>query len=219
MPPAPAPARSIAACIAASTFGMLAHAEIIVGAPDGDVVAEIVVERARELAGAPLEIGEHAITPLGAQRVQPALEELLVIHCHKSKPLRVIPAEAGIQGNVSSPAQGPCFRGDDDEISMPFPAHCTRLPNSRREPLGGLVERAAEALQQLVDLALVDDQRRAQGDAVAAQNPHDQAMLLASRGEQRAGALLGVERSLVCLSATSSIAAISPTPRTSPTSG
>ena len=43
-------------------------------------VADIVMEGARELAGVALEIGEHAITALGAQRVEPALEELLIVH-------------------------------------------------------------------------------------------------------------------------------------------
>jgi len=32
------------------------------------------MERAREFAGAPLQIGEHAIAPFGAQGIQPALK-------------------------------------------------------------------------------------------------------------------------------------------------
>jgi len=59
---------------------MLAHAEIIVRAPDGDLGADAVVEGAREAAAAPLEIGEDAVAPLGAQRVEALTEEPLVIH-------------------------------------------------------------------------------------------------------------------------------------------
>ena len=65
--------------------GMLAHAEIVVGAPDRDVAAAAVIERAREGAGPPLQIGEHAIAALGLERVEPVLEKTFVIH-HLDRP-------------------------------------------------------------------------------------------------------------------------------------
>src|SRR5882762_7633517 len=59
---------------------MLAHAEIVVRAPDGDLGADAVIEGARKAAAAPLEIGKDAIPPLGAQRTEALVEEALVIH-------------------------------------------------------------------------------------------------------------------------------------------
>src|SRR6202022_5145334 len=59
---------------------MLAHAEIVVRAPDGDLGADAVIEGAREAAAAPLEIGKDAIPPLGVQRTEAVFEEALVIH-------------------------------------------------------------------------------------------------------------------------------------------
>jgi hypothetical protein len=59
---------------------VLAHAEIIIRAPNGDLGADAVVEGAREAAAAPLEIGKDAISPLGAQRIKALLEVVLVIH-------------------------------------------------------------------------------------------------------------------------------------------
>jgi hypothetical protein len=46
-------------------IGMLAHAKIVVGAPDGDlalVVGVVAIDGAGEVAGDSLEVGEHAIT-------------------------------------------------------------------------------------------------------------------------------------------------------------
>ena len=48
---------------------VLAHAEIVVRAPDGDLGADPVIESAWKTAAAPLEIGEDAVAALGAQRV------------------------------------------------------------------------------------------------------------------------------------------------------
>jgi len=55
-------------------IGVLPHAEIIVGAPDGDLAAIGVVECLGESPGAALEIGEDAIAALGLQRVDSGLE-------------------------------------------------------------------------------------------------------------------------------------------------
>ena len=60
---------------------MLAHAEIVVRAPDGDLGADPVIEGARKIAAAPLEVGEHAVPSLGAQHLQALSEEPFVIHC------------------------------------------------------------------------------------------------------------------------------------------
>ncbi|MCY1554401.1 hypothetical protein D9M68_909700 [compost metagenome] len=49
----------------ADHLGVLAHAEIIVGTPDGDfalIVGIVAIDRAREAPGDALDIGEHAIT-------------------------------------------------------------------------------------------------------------------------------------------------------------
>jgi hypothetical protein len=51
---------------------VLTHAEIIVGAPHGDIVAAIVVAACGggELAGVTFEIGEDAVTALRAQGIE-----------------------------------------------------------------------------------------------------------------------------------------------------
>jgi hypothetical protein len=59
---------------------VLTHDEIIVRAPHGDLGADPVIEGARKAAAAPLEIGEDAIPPLGAQRAEALSEKALVIH-------------------------------------------------------------------------------------------------------------------------------------------
>ena len=66
----------------ADHFGMLAHAEIVVGAPDHDVARALrrVPHRVREPARDPLEIGENPVAPLVMQAVEGGTEELAVIH-------------------------------------------------------------------------------------------------------------------------------------------
>src|ERR1700737_2540657 len=59
---------------------MLAHAEIVVRAPDGDLGADAVIESARKPTAAPFEIGEDAVPPLGVQCIEALSEEALVIH-------------------------------------------------------------------------------------------------------------------------------------------
>ena len=59
---------------------MLAHAEIVVRAPHRHLGADAVVKGARKAAAAPLEIGEGAVPPLGAQRIEALFEDALVIH-------------------------------------------------------------------------------------------------------------------------------------------
>ena len=62
--------------------GVLAHAEIVVGAPDGDFLGAAVgaPDGAREFAGDALEIGEDAVAALCMELVDRFLEEPLIIH-------------------------------------------------------------------------------------------------------------------------------------------
>ena len=61
---------------------VLAHAEIVVGAPDHDIALALrrVPDRMREPARDPLEIGKHAVAPLVMQAIEGVLEKLAVIH-------------------------------------------------------------------------------------------------------------------------------------------
>ena len=84
MPPAPAPTARSASCHRRQHRRVLAHAEIVVRAPDGDLGADPVIEGARKAAAAPLEIGEDAVAPLGAQRVEALFEKAFVVHCRRT---------------------------------------------------------------------------------------------------------------------------------------
>ncbi len=66
----------------ADDLGVLAHAEIIVGAPDHDIALALgrVPHGMGKPAGEPLQIGEDAIAPLVMQTVEGGTEELIVIH-------------------------------------------------------------------------------------------------------------------------------------------
>jgi hypothetical protein len=61
---------------------VLPHAEIIVGAPDGDFAGSVraVPQRRGKTAGNAFQIGEDAVAPLGLQRIEGGMEETLVIH-------------------------------------------------------------------------------------------------------------------------------------------
>src|SRR3989442_16007024 len=69
----------------ADHFRMLAHAEIVVGAPDHDIAATLrrVPDRMRKASCDPLEIGENAVAPLVMQAAEGGAEEFAVIH-HKT---------------------------------------------------------------------------------------------------------------------------------------
>src|SRR3546814_334537 len=62
--------------------GVLAHAEVVVRAPDGDALAVVaaVAHRARKAPRHPLEIGENAIAPFATEVGEGLSEELFVIH-------------------------------------------------------------------------------------------------------------------------------------------
>ena len=59
---------------------VLAHAEIIVRAPHRDLGPDAVIVSPREAAAAPLEVGEDAVSPLGAERVEALFEKSVVVH-------------------------------------------------------------------------------------------------------------------------------------------
>ena len=62
--------------------GMLSHAQIIVGAPDGDLLLLTVhmADRPGEVADLPLEVDEDAVTAFAPQRGDTIGEKLLVVH-------------------------------------------------------------------------------------------------------------------------------------------
>ena len=62
--------------------GMLAHAEIVVGAPDGDFLGLAVgpPDRAGKRAGDALEIGEDAVAPFRVDLVDRFLKKPLIVH-------------------------------------------------------------------------------------------------------------------------------------------
>src|SRR6266446_1408995 len=59
---------------------MLPHAKVIVGAPDGDLGPDPMIEGARKATATPLEIGKDAVAPFRAQRVEALTEEGFVVH-------------------------------------------------------------------------------------------------------------------------------------------
>src|SRR5688572_33216416 len=61
---------------------VLAHAEIIVRAPDDDLAGavRVVPDGVRETAGEPLDVGEHAVAPLVLQGLDGVTKKGLVIH-------------------------------------------------------------------------------------------------------------------------------------------
>ena len=66
---------------------MLAHAEIIVRAPDGDIAhsAAIVADSTGELARLAFQVGEDTVIAFLLEVGQPLLEEVLEIHTVHSR--------------------------------------------------------------------------------------------------------------------------------------
>jgi hypothetical protein len=71
---------------------VLAHAEIVVGAPDGDLprLAGIVADGARKAAGLTLDIGEDAVAPLAPKPVELRAEEWIINKKWMQTNLRVL---------------------------------------------------------------------------------------------------------------------------------
>src|SRR5262249_13119996 len=93
VPPAPAPQRSIAACIAASTAGCWpcrdsrwSTTRPLAAAPP------VVVHRPREIPGSAFEVGKDAIASLAPQLTKLLLEKGFVIH---HAPLSAADRDAG----------------------------------------------------------------------------------------------------------------------------
>jgi hypothetical protein len=61
---------------------VLAHAEIVVGAPDRDLADAVitVMEGAREVPGAPFEIRKDPVAALRVEAVELATEERFIVH-------------------------------------------------------------------------------------------------------------------------------------------
>ena len=66
----------------ADHLGMLAHAEIVVGAPHDDVARPLwgVPDCARETAGEPLEVGKHPVAALVPEPGQGPREIRIIVH-------------------------------------------------------------------------------------------------------------------------------------------
>jgi hypothetical protein len=66
----------------ADHFRVLAHAEIVVGAPDHDIAPSLrgMPHRMRKAARDPLKIGEDPVAPLVVQAVEGGTEIFAVIH-------------------------------------------------------------------------------------------------------------------------------------------
>jgi hypothetical protein len=59
---------------------MLAHAEVVVGTPDGHLVLQAVIEGLRKAAGAPLEVGKDPISIFASYELETWLKQLIEIH-------------------------------------------------------------------------------------------------------------------------------------------
>jgi hypothetical protein len=66
----------------ADHLGVLAHAEIVVGAPNHDLARTLrpVPDRVREAAGDPFQLGEHPVAPFVMQPAKGVSEEIVIIH-------------------------------------------------------------------------------------------------------------------------------------------
>ena len=59
---------------------MLAHAEVIVGTPDGHLVLQAVIEGLWKMAWAPFEIGKDPISIFASYDLETRLKELIELH-------------------------------------------------------------------------------------------------------------------------------------------
>jgi len=84
---------------------MLAHAEIIVGAPDGDlagIVGAVAEQRPGKAAGNSLDIGENAVTLFLPECVDGFLENPAIVHLHEIPDTEDGSSAATPNHNVSS---------------------------------------------------------------------------------------------------------------------
>jgi hypothetical protein len=59
---------------------MLAHAQVIVGTPDGNLILQTVVKGLRKVAGASLQVRKDSISIFASDELETRLEELVEIH-------------------------------------------------------------------------------------------------------------------------------------------
>jgi len=59
---------------------MLAHAQIIVGAPDGNLILYAMIEGLRKVAGASFEVRKDPISIFASDELETRLKELIEIH-------------------------------------------------------------------------------------------------------------------------------------------
>ena|SRR6516164_2138614 len=79
----------------------LPHAEIVVRAPHRHLGADPMVEGARKPPAAPLEIGEDAISSLGAQRRVRRLQMSLRAATNAVKPARSLPERLSLKDTAT----------------------------------------------------------------------------------------------------------------------
>ncbi len=105
------PCRRPPRACAAITVGVLAHAEIVVGAPDGDLAWRLPCERQMACGKRPAMrsmIGEDAIAPLGVDLADRFLEKTLVVHVGNF-PFGWLPVLARIILSAVVPSIGPAW--------------------------------------------------------------------------------------------------------------
>ena len=82
VPPAPAPMRARRLDHGVDHRLVLAHAEIVVGAPHDDLAGARfgAPDGVREAAGDPLQVGENAVAVLGVERGDRLTKDRLIVH-------------------------------------------------------------------------------------------------------------------------------------------
>ena len=59
---------------------MLAHAQVIVGTPDGNLILQAMIKGLRKVAGASLQVRKDSISIFASDELETRLKELVEIH-------------------------------------------------------------------------------------------------------------------------------------------
>ena len=59
---------------------MLAHAQVIVGTPDGNLILQTMIKGLRKVAGASLQVRKDSISIFASDELETRLKELVEIH-------------------------------------------------------------------------------------------------------------------------------------------
>jgi hypothetical protein len=59
---------------------MLAHAQVIVGTPDGNLILQTMIKGLRKVAGASLQVRKDPISIFASDELETRLKELVEIH-------------------------------------------------------------------------------------------------------------------------------------------